>query len=106
MASSTVGATQWVPCVAVTAYHHFLVVLLGKSDKGWFHFTTTQAEHQVDCRLFLDVVVSECAVVLQLLTSKDETLLIRRDGLFILDFCFQGIDSLCRLHVKSDVLAR
>jgi hypothetical protein len=34
---------------------------------------------------FLDVVVRERATVLQLLASKDEALLIRRDSFFVLD---------------------
>ena len=38
---------------------------------------TTEAEYQVECRLFLDVVVRQRAPVLQLLASKNEALLVR-----------------------------
>jgi len=41
---------------------------------------TAQAQHQVQRRLLLDVVVGERAAVLQLLTGKDEALLIRRNA--------------------------
>jgi hypothetical protein len=34
----------------------------------------------VECRLFLDVVVGQCATILQLLAREDQTLLIRRDA--------------------------
>ena len=54
---------------------HLLLALLG---------TTTEAEHQVEGGLFLDVVVREGAAVLKLLSSKDQTLLIRRDSLLVL----------------------
>ena len=46
---------------------------------------TTQTEHQVKGRLLLDVVVAQSAAILQLLASKDETLLIWRDALFVLN---------------------
>ena len=59
----------------------------------------------MDCRLLLDVIVSESAVVLQLLASKDETLLVRWDGLLVLDFGLQGVDSLGGLHIECDVLS-
>jgi hypothetical protein len=46
--------------------------------------TTTKAEHQVEGRLLLDVVVRKSAAVLKLLTSEDQTLLIRGNSLLIL----------------------
>ncbi len=36
-----------------------------------------EAEHQVERRLLLDIVVSKSTIVLQLLACKDEALLIR-----------------------------
>ena len=42
--------------------------------------TTTQAQHQVKCRLLLDVVVSQGAAILQLLAGEDEALLVRGDA--------------------------
>jgi hypothetical protein len=41
--------------------------------------TTTKAEHQVEGRLLLDVVVSESAAILELLASEDQALLIWRN---------------------------
>merc|ERR1712054_592577 len=37
----------------------------------------TQTQHQMQCRLLLDVVVLECATILKLFASEDEALLIR-----------------------------
>jgi hypothetical protein len=46
--------------------------------------TAAQPQHEVQRRLFLDVVVGERAVVLELLARKDEALLVRRDALLVL----------------------
>jgi hypothetical protein len=53
--------------------------------------TTTEAEHQVESALLLDVVVGEGAAILELLASKDQALLVRRDALLVLDL---GLDIL------------
>lgn len=41
--------------------------------------TTTKAEHQVEGRFLLDVVVAEGATVFELLAGKDQTLLVGGD---------------------------
>ena len=41
--------------------------------------TTTQTENEMEGRLLLNVVIREGATVLQLLASKDQPLLVRRD---------------------------
>ena len=41
---------------------------------------TTQTEHQMECGLLLDVVVTQSATILQLLAREDQTLLIRGDS--------------------------
>jgi hypothetical protein len=67
--------------------------------------TSTEAENEVESRLFLDVVVGQSATVLKLLTSEDQTLLIRRDAFLILDLLLDLIDGVSRLDLKSDRLA-
>jgi len=47
--------------------------------------TTTKTKDQVESRLLLDVVVAQSTAILQLLTSKDQSLLVRWDTLLILD---------------------
>eukprot|EP00962_Isochrysis_galbana_P011696 scaffold3299_cov116-Isochrysis_galbana.AAC.1 len=46
---------------------------------------TAEAQHQVKGRLLLDVVVRQRAAVLELLAREDQTLLVRRDALLVLD---------------------
>jgi hypothetical protein len=66
--------------------------------------TSTEAENEVESGFLLDVVVRKSATVLKLLTSKDQTLLIRRDALLILNLLLDLVDGVSRLDLKSDRL--
>ena len=68
--------------------------------------TTTKAEHEVQRRFLLDVVVRQCAAVLQLLAGKDQALLIRGDALLVLDLLLHVLDGVRRLDIEGDGLAR
>ena len=57
-------------------------------------------------RLLLDVVVAEGTTVLELLPSKDQTLLVGGNALLILDLRLHVVDGVGRLHVEGDGLAR
>ena len=48
-------------------------------------YSTAKTKDEVEGRLLLDVVVRKGATVLELLAGKDETLLIRRDALLVLN---------------------
>ena len=56
-------------------------------------------------RLLLDVVVTKGSAILQLLASKDEALLIRRDALLVLNLCLHIVDGVRGLDLKGDGLA-
>jgi hypothetical protein len=56
-------------------------------------------------RFLLDVVVGESAAVLKLLASEDQSLLIRRDTLLVLDLRLDIVDRVGRLNLQSDGLA-
>jgi hypothetical protein len=60
----------------------------------------------VKCRLLLDVVIREGASVFELLTRKDEALLVGRDALLVLDLRLDIVNGVGRLDLKSDRLAR
>jgi len=68
--------------------------------------TTTEAQHQVKSGLLLDVVVRKSAAILELLAGEDQSLLIRRDALLVLDLGLDIVDSVARLHLEGDGLAR
>jgi hypothetical protein len=67
--------------------------------------TTTQAEHKVQRALLLDVIVAQGATVLQLLTSKDETLLVRRNAFLVLNLRLDVVNRVARLNLQGDGLA-
>merc|ERR1719186_2338833 len=65
-----------------------------------------QPQHQVEGGLLLDVVVRQSAPVLQLLPSEDETLLVWRNTLLVLDFSLHILDAVGWLHLQGDGFAR
>lgn len=65
-----------------------------------------QAQHQVQGSLLLHVIVRQGAPVLQLLASKNEALLIRRDALLILNLLLDVLNRIAGLGVQRDGLAR
>jgi hypothetical protein len=67
--------------------------------------TTTETQDQVESGLFLDVVVTQGAAILQLLTSKDETLLIRWNALLVLDLGLHIVNGIGGLNIQGDCLA-
>jgi hypothetical protein len=58
----------------------------------------------VQGRLLLNVVVGEGTSVLKLLSSKDQTLLVRGDSLLVLDLGLDVVNSVGRLHLLSSIV--
>jgi hypothetical protein len=63
---------------------------------------TSEAENQVESGLLLDVVVGEGSAVFELLSSKDETLLIWGDAFLVLDLGLDVFDGVRGLDIESD----
>jgi hypothetical protein len=60
---------------------------------------TAQAQHQVQGRLLLDVVVREGAAVLELLAREDQALLVGGGAILVLDLGLDVVDAVRRLHL-------
>jgi hypothetical protein len=58
--------------------------------------------NKVKSGLLLDVVVRKCSSILKLLSSENETLLIGRDALLVLDLGLDHIDGVRGLHLEGD----
>jgi len=56
-------------------------------------------------RLFLDVIVRESSSIFQLLSSKNQPLLVRGDSFLVLDLCFNILNGIRRFNFESDGLA-
>merc|ERR1719499_2781270 len=66
---------------------------------------SSQSEHKVKSRFLLDIVIREGSTILKLLSSENESLLIRRNAFLVLDFGLHIGDSIRRLHIKSNRLS-
>ena len=81
--------------------------LLVTNQVGWLAFLNVtvdasallQTKHQVQSRFLLDVVVSKRAAVFQLLTSKDQTLLVRGYAFLVLDLLLDVLDGVLPVMV-------
>ena len=71
---------------------------------GLHHHSSTEAKHQVKGALLLDVVVSQGAAILELLSGEDQTLLVRGDSLLVLDLSLDVLNGVVRLHLEGDSL--
>ena len=67
--------------------------------------TSTQAQDQVEGGLLLDVVIRQSPPVLQLLSGKDQPLLVRRDALLVLDLGLDIVNGVAGLDIQGDGLA-
>ena len=58
----------------------------------------------MESRFFLNVIVGEGSTVFELLSSEDESLLVGRDALLVLDLGLDVIDGIGRFDLQSDSL--
>ena len=66
--------------------------------------TTAKTKDEVKSALLLDVVIRKSTTILQLLSSENETLLVRRDALLILNLRLDVVNGVGRLHLEGDRL--
>merc|ERR1712244_201304 len=67
--------------------------------------STSESENQMKSRLLLDVVVGESSSVLQLLAGEDQSLLIWRNSLLVLDLSLDVLNAIRGLDLERDGLA-
>ena len=61
---------------------------------------------KMECGLLLNVVVRKGTTIFELLTSEDETLLVRRNTLLVLNLSLDVVDGIRRFHLQGDGLSR
>merc|ERR1712022_23526 len=101
---AAVGGTRVVTSIALATDELVLLEFTSESHEGRVDDSSTQAEHQVQSGLLLDVVVLECATILELLAREDETLLIRGDAFLILNLGLDSLNGVGSLHLEGDGL--
>ena len=67
--------------------------------------SSTKTENEVESGLLLDIVIRKSAAILELLSSKDKTLLIRGDSFLVLDLGLYIVDGVRRLNIECNGLA-
>lgn len=70
-----------------------------------FEEQSTKQLTKVQRTLLLNVIIGERTPILKLLTSKDETLLVRRDAFLVLDLGFHVVDRVTGLDLEGDGLS-
>lgn len=100
-----IGSTWMQPCVTLAANHLVTVVLLRQNPQRGLNDAAPQSQHQMEGGLLLDVVVGEGASILQLFTSEDETLLVGRDALLVLNLRLHILDRVRGLNLEGDGFA-
>merc|ERR1719400_1205105 len=81
------------------------VVFLSQQPQSGFDHTTTKTQHQVESRLFLDVVVRQSSAILELFSSENQTLLIWRNSFLVLDLGLDILNGVRGLDLQSNGLA-
>lgn len=61
-----------------------------------------KSQNQVKRAFFLYIVVTQSTTVLELLSSKDESLLVGRNAFFVLYLCFDIFDGVRWLHFERN----
>ena len=79
---------------------------MGSQVAQCYSLATSESEDKMEGRLLLNVVVRKGSAILELLTSEDESLLIRGDTLLILDLVLHVLDGVRGLNIKSNCLSR
>jgi len=76
-----------------------------EEKRGRRNALSSEAEHQVEGGLFLDVVIGKGASILELFAGEDESLLVRGNSFLVLDLLFDVINGVRALDLKSDGLS-
>ena len=88
--------------LCATCFEEFFSISFITNWSGFFWCSSSQSQDKVESGFLLDVVISKGSVVFQLFSSKDESLLIRWDPFFVLDFLFYVLDGIRSFNFKSD----
>ena len=76
--------------ITLSANHFITFVFSCQSSQSWFDLdgsstTTSKSEDEMESRFLLDVVITQGSAIFQLLSCKDESLLVRRNTFLILN---------------------
>jgi len=103
---SAIGGTRREAGIAFAAYLLVTVVFGGQDLQRGLNNPAAQTENEMERRLLLDVVITESPSILELLSGKDETLLVGGNSFLVLNFGLYVVDGVRGLHLEGDRLPR
>ena len=95
------GARRWMACAEQNRFQSKTIVTTCRS----YSISSSQSKDQVESRLLLDVVIGESSTILELLSGENESLLVWRDSLLVLDLRLDVVDRVGGLDLESDRLS-
>jgi len=107
---AAVSGLWWESSVALSANHLFTLVGSGQGGKRWLNLnasetTTTESEYKMESGFLLNVVVLKSAAILELLSSKNQSLLIWWNSFLVLNLGLDVLNGIRWLNIKGDGLA-
>ena len=93
-------------CVAFSAHRLVTVECLGQKSQRRVVHTPTQTQHQVKGGFLLNIVVRKSTSIFQLLSSENQTLLIRGNSLLVLNLGLDIVNGVRGFDIKGDGLTR
>ena len=87
-------------CVALAANLFLTIEFPRQHRKGWVVNTASETQDQVERRLLLDVIIGKSTAILQLLSRKNQPLLIRRNSFLILDLRLNIVNCVTWLDIE------
>jgi hypothetical protein len=61
--------------------------------------STTQTKNKMQCRFFLNIIITQCLSIFELLSGKNETLLVRWYSFFVLNFLFHVFNRIGYIYI-------
>jgi len=71
-------------------------------DENLHSTTTSKSKNKMESRFLLDIIISKSSTIFQLLTSKDQTLLVRRNTFLILNFLLDILNGITGFNIQSN----
>src|SRR5690606_28510129 len=101
---SAVCGTRGKCSIALATNLFFTSIRCSNNFHRRFNNTTTKTKNQVKGTFLLNVIVRKSAFVFQLLTGKNQALLVRWNTFLVLDFGLDSGNGVSRLDVQGNSL--
>jgi hypothetical protein len=103
---AAIGGTRRQTRIAFSANGLVAIESLGKKGKRRIVDSSTQTKDQMQGRLLLNVVVRQSSSIFQLLSSKNQSLLIRGNSFLVLNLGLDIVNRITGLDIERDGLSR